>query len=282
MKKLLSIFLFVFLGLNTLQAQEQDSIVFPPEYFVYQDSLQELMQDFNLDSLAFNRLKANYQFIRLLVQTLKIDNSYQFPFDSLQVISIVEPEDKAFRIFSWQVQLDKATYRHFGCIQMNQPDLKMQAFVDMSDSLSIPQDTILDKNTWFGAVYYQIKMQKHRGKKYYTLFGFDAHEPFSSRKIIDVLTLDKKKNNLQFGAAIFQTPEGLKNRMVYEFKKRVAVTVAYSEQDKIILLDHLAPSENGFENMYFNYVPDGTYNAFRWKKGKWNFEENINLQKLRK
>ena len=37
----------------------------------------------------------------ILKEVLSFDKSYKYPFDSLQTLSILSPEDNSFRIFNW-------------------------------------------------------------------------------------------------------------------------------------------------------------------------------------
>jgi hypothetical protein len=54
-----------------------------------------------------------------------------------------------------------------------------------------------------------------------------------------------------------------------------SMIMRYEEKEKKIILDHLVPVEERFKGMYFNYIPDGSLDAFRMKKGKWIFSENV-------
>ncbi|PZP46635.1 MAG: hypothetical protein DI598_11865, partial [Pseudopedobacter saltans] len=65
------------------------------------------------------RLEANTDFVKNLVKTLELSNSFQYPFDSLQTISIENAPDNKFRIFTWELQKDDNYFRQYGAIQMN-------------------------------------------------------------------------------------------------------------------------------------------------------------------
>ena len=77
------------------------------------------------DSLPEHRFGACKKFIPKLVQALKHKNSFNYPFERLHRISILYPADSTFRIFTWQLYVDKDTYHQYGAIQMNNSELKL-------------------------------------------------------------------------------------------------------------------------------------------------------------
>ena len=42
----------------------------------------------------------------------------------------------------------------------------------------------------------------------------------------------------------------------------------YDEEMEMILYDHLIP-ENGEADKKYTFIPDGDYEGFKWKNGKW-------------
>ncbi len=74
------------------------------------------------------RFRADTNFIRSLVKALKLPNSFEYPFDSLQTISRLYAPDSSFRIFTWQYKKDNLLYLQEGAIQMNQPDGSLKLF----------------------------------------------------------------------------------------------------------------------------------------------------------
>src|SRR5688500_7350438 len=44
------------------------------------------------------RIKALLKYVPLLVKTLKLEGSYDYPFDSLSFMKVLKPEDGSFRI----------------------------------------------------------------------------------------------------------------------------------------------------------------------------------------
>lgn len=224
------------------------------------------------------RAEACFKFIPKLVEALKTGGSYNYPFDSLKTVSILSPDDNSFRIFTWQLSKDNGTYRFYGAIQMNSPEeLKLYPLYDYSDSLYSPVDSVLSNEKWYGALYYKVYETKHKKNKYYTLFGWDGNDFWSTKKILDVLHFE---DGLPvFGAPLFDVStdeeEKIQHRYILEYKKTASVALNYLESEKMIVFDHLSAPEDRLADLKFTYIPDGTYEGFRWKKGKWEFVEKV-------
>lgn len=281
--RLLLLLVFV-LSSSTLEAQTKkqgadEATSFPQELYSDQIELTRYMWKAQRDTSAFGRNDANYLFIRKLVQTLRMEQAYQFPFDSLKAISILESPDKKFKIYSWQVKQDGGTWRHFGCILKNQAVFELYPLIDHSDEMQPGTDTVTDNKHWFGAAYYQFAAEpiKIKGITYYTLIGYDGFEPFSQRKIIDVVWFDKN-GQPHFGAPIFSLPGGLFTRVIFEYSKDANMALRWDEANKMIIADHLVPRKEENRGLYFDYVADGSFDGFKLSKNKWTYQDNIDLR----
>ncbi|HHS95403.1 MAG TPA: hypothetical protein ENJ45_02355, partial [Phaeodactylibacter sp.] len=62
------------------------------------------------DSLLENRKAAAEQLFKSLTTALQAEGSFAYPFDSVQTLSIQYPSDSTFRIFTWQLYVDKDRY----------------------------------------------------------------------------------------------------------------------------------------------------------------------------
>src|SRR5215212_6603293 len=133
---------------------------------------------------AADRFRADSNFIRGLVRSLKTKNSFYYPFDSLRTVSHMYAPDSSFRIFTWQLKKDEYVYLQKGAIQMNTPEgeLKLYPLFDFSMYTGKPVDSVRTKDNWIGAIYYRMIMKEYKGKKYYTLLGFDDFTVSSNKK----------------------------------------------------------------------------------------------------
>ena len=239
-----------------------------------QDSLKVLSDSVVTAKNPATRLQSSQAFIRTLVRALKVEGSYNFPFDSLKRIVILNAPDKKFRIFNWGTMLADGTYRYYGTVQMNdKKKLSMFPLVDFSDRI-VNVDTATSHERWYGALYYKI-VQK---KKYYYLFGWDGNDAESNKKLIDVMWFDSK-GKPRFGAPHFVVSAGGRKRTVkrfiMEYREEASVTLNYDPDSKMIVFDHLVPPSDNAAGMYAFYIPDGSYDAFEFKSGKWQHRDNI-------
>ena len=196
--------------------------------------------------------------------------------ERVEEISIVKPDDNAFRIITWQLAMKDHTHRYYGTIQMNNPELKMFPLIDMSPFIRNEQDTLLSANSWYGCLYFNVVKQKYKRNTYYLLFGWDGNDMFSNKKMVDVLTFDK------MGAPMFGYPMFLlkdnpdpKTRIIIEYKEDASPAMNYDEKEKMIIISYLRPENPMSEGIYFTYIPDGTYVGFYFKKGMWRFKEKV-------
>lgn len=223
-------------------------------------------------------------FVRTLVRALQVKNSFYYPFDSVVGISKLYAPDSSFRIFSWSLSYDDFYSRQRAAIQFKTPDgsLKLVPLRDFSEFTANPTDSIRTKDTWIGAVYYNIIKTQYNGKNYYTLFGFDDNNVRSNKKWIDVLSFDTR-NMPVFGGTFSFEKDSVKRspvkRYFIEYKKEASALVNYDADLNMILVDHLI-SESEENDKPYTFVPDGDYEGFEWKNGRWVHVDKVFDQKL--
>lgn len=239
-----------------------------------EDSLQKLAKKMIVDSLIAGRMRSDSMFIRTLVRSLQTKNSFYYPFDSVQGISKLYAPDSTFRIFTWSLLIDDFYSRQRGAIQMrtNDGSLKLIPLRDYSEFTDKPLDSVRTKDNWIGAVYYNIVQNKHNGKNYYTLFGFDDNNVRSTRKWIEVLSFNERNEPL-FGGPFFSfEKDSIKRPVQYrhfiEYKKEASTLVNFVDDEGMILVDHLI-SETDEDDKPYTRIPDGDYEGFKWTNGKW-------------
>jgi hypothetical protein len=169
-----------------------------------EDSLKNLAKNLTIDSLTAGRMRNDSLFVKTLVRTLQVKNSFYYPLDSVLGISKLYAPDSTFRILSWSLSFDDYYSRQRAAIQMKTADgsLRLIPLRDYSEFTEKPLDSIRTKDNWIGAVYYNIIKTEHNGKPYYTLFGIDDHSVRSNKKWIEVLTFNER-NQPQFGGPLF-------------------------------------------------------------------------------
>ncbi|WP_132129188.1 hypothetical protein [Anseongella ginsenosidimutans] len=242
----------------------------------YQDTLASLGKKIMTSSFSPERIEANYQFIKILVEALQEPDSYSFGFDSVKNMRILYADDNSFRIMSWYVDRGNSSQRFYGAIQMNEPELKLFGLVDHASEFHRPEDTVSSYESWYGAYYYRIIPVKAGEQKYHVLLGWSGGSPAVSRRVIDVLHFRQGKP--VFGMPVFHTKEGVKNRILFQYSSKASMMLDYLPEKKTIIFDHLVPFSEGQKGNYEFYGPDLSYDGFALQNGQWHLTEDLELQ----
>jgi hypothetical protein len=250
-----------------------------------EDSLNKMIRNSFQDSLTAGRMRSDSLFIKTFVRSLQVKNSFYYSFDSLKGISKLYAPDSSFKIFTWHLDFTGSYIRQRGAIQYktNDGSLRLVPLRDYSEFAEDALDSVRTKDTWIGAVYYNIIKTTYNNRAYYTLFGYDANSVRSNKKWIEVLTFDEK-NLPVFGGKFFSfAKDSIKKadqfRYCIEYKKEASTTMNYDPELGMILVDHLV-SESDEPESPWTMVPDGDYLGFKWVNGKWLHIDKVFDQKL--
>ena len=279
--------LFIFLLVVSTRLMSQANFDRPALSYLKkkEDSLAQLGRQIVEAEEAADRFRADSQFTRILVRSLRVPNSFYFPFDSLATISRLYAPDSTFRIFTWQVSRDADLHRRHGAIQMRTADgsLKLFPLIDRSIIIKNQEDTVTNHEWWIGAIYYKILKNVYNNKSYYTLLGYDENSIRSTKKRIEVLSFDAKGNPV-FGGQFFTFNQDtikkpVQSRFNIEYKKNGNARIVYDDELDMLIYDHLISESNEPAKKY-TYIPDGDYEGFKWLNGKWQHIEKVFNQKL--
>lgn len=264
-----------------LSAQHSFNLSNVSKLNTYQDSLQRISDATYSAENDEAQFSANAQFIKTLVAALKTHESFNYPFDSLNRISILKSPDHTFRIFSWQLPLEDGSYRFFGSIQIATKDgqLKMFPLIDGTDKIT-DVNQITDNKSWFGARYYQIIPVIAKGRApYYVLLGWKGNNAKSSKKVIEILSFDKT-NQPVFGKAVIDGLKGqaTKNRVVFQYNKLNSMTLALDNTVNMIVFDHLAPMSPEMEGNFEFYASDLSFDAYKLVGGRLKLVEDVEMK----
>jgi len=243
----------------------------------YEDTLSSIAHTMMHGKTEQIRTEANKGFISELLEVLQYSNSYFFPFDSLKTISRLQPEDNSFRLFNWILKKDNGTYQYFAYIVLP-PSKNENRIIKLKETEKHLLDfkkSILHHTDWYGALYYKIISPK-KNNKHYTLLAWDGNNTKSIIKIIDILEI--KDDGIWFGKDLFLKDGNTTKRIVVEYNSNTSVSVNYDKEKNRIILDHLVPLKEGQEEYKAFYVPDGSYDCYQYKNGKWIFKEDIDAR----
>lgn len=219
----------------------------------------------------------------LINDLLKDPLTFNYPFDSLKVLSKLRSTDGKLRVYTWLLQQRaEGTYEYFGIIQRVNPktgDFSSTGLIEKKHETDFAEINVFESNEWYGAVYYDIVEKRVKKQTYYFLLGWHGVDRSSTRKLIDVLYFDQW-DNLDFGAAVFtgQPVVKVKHRVIFEFNANAVMLLRHEKSKKMIVFDHLSPSNPSLKGQFSSYGPDFTYDGYYFKKGKWLYKSNLDLK----
>ena len=276
MKKPLLLISFLIIFLSAFSQKDQNPYI---DSFVKYEKVMKNLGDSLIDgSNEWVRMDALTDFIPTFKNTLKFPGSYNYPFESLGFMHILTAPDNTFRIYSWVLKFDNRTFRYYGAIHFNDPvNLKLIPLFDKSNTIpyDMEEDTILDNESWFGCLYYEIGMTKKGKKTYYILLGWDGHNTIGNKKIVEILSFDNEGKPI-FGAPIIKMDKStILNRKVFQYNSTAVFSLKFVPGTNKIAFDNLIPPDEKNLGKLWSYIPDGNYDYFEMKKGKLIFKKNL-------
>ncbi len=276
----LYIIFFTLISLNAFSQKGNYSLITE-----YEDTLKEIAHIImNAESEEKKRV-ANDAFIKTLTETLQHKKAFKFPFDSLVTIARITPSDGSFRIFNWLLKKDNGTYEYFAIIHHHNKKRKRYELITLTDNSSNirnPEQADLDATNWYGGLIYDIIYIKKSGRKYYTFLSYDLNDKYSQKKIIDVMYFSGK-NKVKFGLPIFKkSKKKSQKRVILEYDSKTSISVKYHEKRKQIVFNNLIPIRKDLQGLYEYYIPDGTFNAYNYKSGKWWLQQDVDIRNTQK
>ncbi|MBT5858893.1 MAG: hypothetical protein HOH88_03400 [Flavobacteriales bacterium] len=244
----------------------------------YEDTLRIIAHKVMNGETQEERKIANTTFISEFTEVIQYPNSYNYPFDSLVTISKLSPSDNSFRLFNWILKNDDGTYEYFAYIILKNKQDDLNTIIKLVDNKTndLSENSVLNKDMWYGALYYKLISSKKKKNDYYTLLAWDGGKPNSVIKIIDVLQI--KNDSVFFGKDIFINGKEKKNRVIIQYNANTSASIRYEEKQNRIVLDHLIPLKENQEGFDQFYVPDGSYDSYNYKNGKWIFKEDVDVR----
>jgi hypothetical protein len=223
----------------------------------------------------------NEKIVVFFKNALEQEQSFEYVFSSLKYIGDLRSDDNNLRIITWNLPYADGTHQYFGFIQYqkNRRTILTYELSDQSEKIKNPEDQILSHQHWYGALYYQIVVQKHKRDVYYTLLGYDLHDLYSKKKLVEILHFDKKDNPV-FGAPVFKNNRRHKMRLIFEYSAEATMALNYDPNQKMIVYDHLSPFRPSLKGQYQFYGPDFSYDGLKFENGVWNTYQDIDVRNL--
>lgn len=219
---------------------------------------------------------------------LQNDSTFDYHFDELANMGKCYSDDKELRIYTWNYPLSDKTYGYGGFIQLK-PSRKRgkqhrkPIALTTNGSAYIPSaGSRIATNNWYGALYYKAIKTKKEGNEYYILLGWGGGDALSDYKVAETLKLAKNGKTATLGSVTpFKGKGKPANRIVLQYNNDARVALNYDQNNKRLIMDHLAPSDAFYKDIYSYYGPDFTYDAYQFdkkSKGQWLLIENIDAK----
>lgn len=270
-------FSFLLLGIGLAMCTAKGQSMERGEIHTLQDSLATLGYIMYNEPSEPERLQANFTFVKTLVSALKTPHSYDFSFDSLDMVSILQAPDDTFRVFSWHLPLNDGSYLYYGAVQLKTDDgsLHMFPLLDKTYQIAHPELTVVSANNWYGAQYYRVVLIDGG----YLLLGWKGHTPTVTQKVVEVLRLEE--DGIRLGSPIFEGEETSGyTRLIYRYSRQASMFMDYDAEAHRLVVDHLAPADPRYVGEYAQYGPDMTYDAWQLKGGRLVFIPDVPFANL--
>lgn len=224
---------------------------------------------------AKNRIIASKQFADLFEKEISSEGSFEKTFDESKSISIQYSEDRSLRFISWQVKESDTKYSYKTYLQTS--DGTLQEFTNDSYISEDDLENTYSRN-WPSQLIYKIKDTKTADGKAYIVFSMKQVDTYNKVKVADVLTL--KDGSASFGSPIFvmnadsERPRKY-NRIVMMFGADANASLNYNPGLEMIVYDNVIPQSGMMPGQGVSKYPDGSYQAYSFKEGKWNHIDKL-------
>ena len=243
------------------------------------DSLDFYFNELSVEKNDNKKESLNAKILALFRKVLEQEESFVFDFSSLQYIGNIRSGDDKVRIITWNLPYSDGTHQYFGFIQYKKNRRKILTYElnDHSKLIKNPEFEILSHQNWYGALYYQIIVNKDRRDVYYTLLGYDLNDLYSKKKLVEILRFDKNDEPL-FGAPVFKNRGKNSMRVIFEYSAQASMALNYDQNHNMIVYDHLSPFRPSLKGKYQFYGPDFSYDGLKFENGIWNSYQDIDVR----
>ena len=268
--------LFVLLSALSIVGQAKKPVHFPEV-----DSINQMLCSILQTKSDINKNKLNAYLVGYFQEFLETEESWSAEYDSVKYLGVLKSDDGKLRVFTWNLNYKDGSFKYFGFLQYKDKD-KDNSYVFFLDDKK-QTDNELKRlyqtySEWYGALYYEIITTKWNSRTFYTLIGWDGADFLINRKVVEVLTFDRR-GMPEFGNKSFKLEKTITGRLIFEYADRATMLLRYNEQQNMIVLDHLSPPEAKYKGLYQYYGPDFSYDAFSFRAGRWHLISDVDPEK---
>lgn len=221
-----------------------------------------------------NREIAHNIFLEEFDKLIQTDSAFYYDFGRLPEISILTDADTTFKLLTWQFKHTDNHFSYYGYLLKN--DGTNYTLIDQYAQLEDIEYLTLTPLEWLGGIYYDIQPFEDK----FMVFSYRQNSEFEKFKSLEILSFDDKGVPLLGNTELFLYPkEGVrdlaKNRVVFKYSSDAILSLSYNVERGMVIFDHLTQLIGRIPGQGLTYVPDGTYEGFILKEGKWIYQEKI-------
>jgi hypothetical protein len=233
----------------------------------------------NKDSV---RIFLNDSLLLCIDEYVVSDSVFDHEFQGIRYLGQMKSEDSRVKIITWNLALRENPTRYY-CYIIHRTGKKgtptLSRLIGETKYEAPQRETVYRQENWYGALYYGIGHFRLRGYDRYILLGIDYASPERTRKIIDIIGFDEN-GTLSFGAPYLKRGANIYMREIFEYSADGVVTLRL-EGRKLIAFNHIAEFSTGHGDSQGGLGADFSFDGYKFKKGYWNFVENIDLKQRR-
>ncbi len=231
-----------------------------------------IMGDYQMSDEA--KENASDQLKQLLCDSLESDLSFVDSLDFSQLKTVSSP-DQLLHIYTWCFNLQDATCSYGGIIVY-----KGKITALHHNGLPLEENKKYNADDWCGGVYYELVAVQKKGETLYTLLAWDGNNGMSYRKIIEVLSFDRKERPV-FGASLFLDGPN-KRRIILEYSFKMSLLLTYNADEKYIVTNALQSNDARFDGISAYTGTSDAFNVYRFEKEMWVLYEAVDLRMNKK
>ena len=218
--------------------------------------------------------KASDHLKQLLCDSL--ENNLSF-IDSLDLpqLKMVSSSDQLLRIYTWCFNLQDASCSYGGIVVY-----KGKVTALHHNGLPLEENEKYNADDWCGGVYYELVAVQKKGETLYTLLAWDGNNGMSYRKIIEVLSFDRKGRPVFGESLFFDCPN--KRRIILEYSFKMSLLLTYNADKKGIVTNALQSNDSRFDGISAYTGTSDAFNIYRFEKEMWVLYEEVDLRMNKK
>jgi hypothetical protein len=233
--------------------------------------LLDLEADADEKRVLLNEMPANMAFLngqRLTAAALA---------SALPMLQVVASSDSAFVLITGEARLDQEVYQYYGGIYL----MRKRQWIPFSAEFIAPSPSITadtgGASQWQGKLYYHARKFRKRFRTYYVLMGYRYVDYFRREKTMEIMAL--RDGEPVFGMPAIMGPRGEElGRFSIEYAAEAPAFFNYDVKEKKFVFDNLVPFKGLYEGQGMVWVPDGSYSAFEYRQGYWQFIDKLPVQ----